>query len=157
MQIENNLIPQRAGAFALQNAYSDRVYSLRMFPGIHREILRFLKEKAYSGLYVEAYGMGGMPFVKHDFIAAIADLVASGMTVLVGTQCRYEGSKLTVYETGLRTIESGALQAYDMTAEAAITKLMWVLGKTEDPEEIRTYFSTSLCGEVSIPDTSGDD
>ena len=149
MQVDRTAIPERKGIFSLENQYSDRVYSLRMFPGIHREVLYYLRDKGYKGLYIEAYGMGGMPFVKHDFIAAIGDLIASGMTVLVGTQCRYEGSNLTVYETGLKAIESGALQARDMTAEAAITKLMWVLGKTSDPAEIRDYFSLSLCGEVT--------
>lgn len=149
MQVDRTAIPERKGIFSLDNQYSDRVYSLRMFPGIHREVLYYLRDKGYKGLYIEAYGMGGMPFVKHDFIAAIGDLIASGMTVLVGTQCRYEGSNLTVYETGLKAIESGALQARDMTAEAAITKLMWVLGKTSDPAEIRDYFSLSLCGEVT--------
>ena len=45
----------------------------------------------------------------------------------------------------------GVLQAYDMTAEAAVTKLMWVLGQTEKPEEIRDYFQTNLVREVTIP------
>ena len=82
MQVDRTAIPERKGIFSLENQYSDRVYSLRMFPGIHREVLYYLRDKGYKGLYIEAYGMGGMPFVKHDFIAAIGDLIASGMTVL---------------------------------------------------------------------------
>ena len=42
------------------------------------------------------------------------------MVILAGSQCRYEGSNLSVYETGRRALESGVLQAYDMTAEAAM-------------------------------------
>ena len=45
-----------------------------------------------------------------------------------------------MYETGLRALNSGVLQAYDMTAEAAVTKLMWVLGQTRDPEQVRELF-----------------
>ncbi len=50
----------------------------------------------------------------------------------------------------LRALESGVLQAYDMTAEAAYTKLMWTLGQTDDPQEIQRYFAKSLAGEVCI-------
>ena len=91
-----------------------------------------------------------MPFLKHDFIGEIRKLTEQGITVLVGTQCRFEGSSLSVYETGRLALEAGVIQAYDMTAAAAVTKLMWVLGQTEDPREIREYFQLNLCGEVTI-------
>ena len=107
-------------------------------------------ENGYRAIYIEAFGLGGMPFIKHDFIGEIQNLTEQGITILVGTQCRYEGSSLSVYETGRRALDAGVLQAYDMTAEAAITKLMWVLGQTEDPNEIREYFQINLCGEVHI-------
>ena len=81
----------------------------------------------------------------------ISSLTRQGMTFLVGTQCRFEGSSLEVYETGRRALEAGVIQAYDMTSEAAVTKLMWVLGQTENQQELKEYFHLSLCGEVSIP------
>lgn len=150
MKFNPSAIPDRKGIFRLQNEYSDKVFALKLFPGIHRDVLRFLEESGYKGLYIEAFGIGGMPFLRHDFTSAIGRLVESGMTVLVGTQCRYEGSNLRIYETGRKALKSGVLEARDMTAEAAITKLMWVLGRTSDPKEIQDYFSLSLCGEVTI-------
>ena len=120
----------------------------QILPG--REILGMYADHGYRAIYIEAFGLGGMPFVKHDFIGEIGRLVEDGITVLIGTQCRFEGRRLSVYETGRRAVEAGVLQAYDMTTEAAVTKLMWVLGQTDDPDEIREYFQLNLCGEVRI-------
>ena len=89
-----------------------------------------------------------MPFLKHDFSGTVEKLIHQGITIVVGTQCPYEGSKMDVYETGRRALEIGVLQAHDMTGEAALTKLMWILGMTENPTEIRDYYSIHIAGEM---------
>ena len=150
MKINEQILPGKKGVFRLQNKYCQEVAVLKLFPGMHREILGMYADHGYRAIYIEAFGLGGMPFVKHDFIGEIGRLVEDGITVLIGTQCRFEGSRLSVYETGRRAVEAGVLQAYDMTTEAAVTKLMWVLGQTDDPDEIREYFQLNLCGEVRI-------
>lgn len=147
MNIDKNAVPERNGLFQLSNSYSTEVCMLKMFPGIHRSLLESLQDQGYKGLYIEAYGIGGMPFLKHDFISTVEKLIKGGMTVVVGTQCRYEGSKMDVYETGRRALEIGALQAHDMTSEAALTKLMWILGMTNNPSEVRDYYSLNIAGE----------
>ncbi|WP_026528611.1 asparaginase [Butyrivibrio sp. VCD2006] len=149
MRIDEKAIPARSGVFHLADSYSTEVCMIKMFPGIHSSFLESLVDQGYKGLYIEAYGIGGMPFVKHDIISTLEKLIASGMTIVVGTQCPYEGSKMDVYETGRRALEIGVLQAHDMTSEAALTKLMWILGMTHDTKEIREYFSLNIAGELS--------
>ena len=151
MKINKRMLQKKKGVFRLQNRYCQDVAVIKMFPGIHREVLQMYAERGYKAFYIEAFGLGGMPFLQHDFISEIRSMTEQGITVLVGTQCRFEGSNLEVYETGRLALDAGAIQTYDMTSEAAVTKLMWVLGQTEDPEEIREYFRLSLCGEVTIP------
>ncbi len=153
LHIRKELLPEKKGVFRVQPDYSDKIFLLKLYPGIDPSILSLLQAQGYKGVYIEGFGLGGMPFLKHDFASAVRDAVDNGMTVLAGSQCPYEGSNLSVYETGLLALRGGVLQAYDMTAEAAVTKLMWVLGQTEKPEEIRDYFQTNLVREVTIPQT----
>ncbi|WP_022761458.1 asparaginase [Butyrivibrio sp. AD3002] len=149
MKIDTAAVPERTGIFKLANSYSDKVCMIKMFPGIHTGFVEAVADQGYKGLYIEAYGIGGMPFLKHDFIGTLDKLIKGGMTVVVGTQCRYEGTKMDVYETGKRALEIGALEACDMTGEAALTKLMWILGMTEDLSEIRDYYSINVAGEIT--------
>ena len=150
MKINEGLIPKKKGVFRLCRAYCPDVAVIKMFPGIHRSLLHMYAENGYKAMYIEAFGLGGMPCLKHDFTEEIRELTDKGIIILIGTQCEYEGSNLSIYETGRKTLDAGALQAHDMTSEAAVTKLMWVLGQTEDPKEIREYFQVNLCGEVFL-------
>lgn len=150
LKVDSRVVPERHGIFKVQSEISDKVAVIKMHPGIKSDILRPIAAAGYKGVYIEAFGLGGMPFREDNFIEALEDLIDQGVAVLVGTQCRYEGSNLNIYETGKRAREIGVMEAYDMTTEAAVTKLMWALGQTEKLDEIREYFKVSLCGEVDI-------
>ena len=79
----------------------------------------------------------------------MARWTALGKIVIMTTQVTNEGSNMSVYEVG-RNIkkEFGLLEAYDMTLEAAVTKTMWILGQTRDPEKIRSLFYQTINRDV---------
>ena len=92
---EKNLV-EKKGIFKPQTEYSDQVALLKLYPGISPEILDMYYEKGYRAVYIEGFGLGGMPFVKNDFTGKVGEVIDRGMLVLAGSQCLYEGSNLAV-------------------------------------------------------------
>ena len=134
----------------LQTEYSDKIAVLKVFPGMDLDIFSFLQDHGYEGVYIEGFGLGGLPFLRNDITAEIRKASERGLPILVGSQCRYEGSNLTVYETGQRILDCGGIPVYDMTQEAVVTKLMWTLGQTKKYDQIRWLFGSDLVGEVTL-------
>ena len=119
-------------------------------PGLEPRIFDALEKMNYRGIVIEAFGMGGLHFIRRDLISKLQMTAEQGITVVVCSQCLYERSDFSIYQTGQKALEQGVLQGFDMTTEAAVTKLMWALGKAEDQKEVRKLFSRSFFGEVVI-------
>lgn len=96
----------------------------------------------YAAVIFQSFGVGGLPGGgSGEFAQAIGRWIRAGKTVLMMTQVPYEGSDMEVYQVGQQVKEHyQVLEAYNMTMEAAVTKLMWILGQTHSPEEIRKLF-----------------
>ena len=100
--------------------------------------------------YFEAFGLGGMHFIRRNLLDALERLTSEGVSVVVVSQCLYDASDLRFYEVGTKLLSCGVISGRDMTTEAAVTKLMWALGQTGDPDGVRRIFATSYCGEISL-------
>ena len=143
---------ERLAPVALKDSLCREVFLLKLIPGTDPAILPLLRKMNYRGIVIEAFGAGGMQFVRTTMLDQLKALTEAGVSVVVCSQCLYDTSDLTINEVGTRLLDCGVISAWDMTTEAVVTKLMWALGQTEDPEEVRRIFRTDYCGEISHAD-----
>ncbi len=147
--LNDSALPEVRGEFSLEDHICSRVFLLKLFPGLDPNIFDLLIQTECRGVVVEAFGAGGLNFLRRDLVSKLKTAVEAGVTVVVCSQCLYERSDFSIYQTGRRALETGVIEARDMTTEAAVTKLMWVLGQTDDPAEIRRLYTADCAGELT--------
>lgn len=138
------------GEPVLNTKINSHVSLVKLFPGFDPNLLFAMVDSGCRGIVIEAYGLGGMNFIRRNMVAAIGKLIRRGIPVVASSQCLYERSDLTKYEVGREALLEGAISACDMTSESAITKLMWALGQGMDVHEIDDFFNTNVAGEVTL-------
>lgn len=121
------------------------IFLLKLAPGMEPDVLDYIGEK-YEGVVIESYGVGGLPFLdKRNFLEKLGALTDNGKIIVIATQVMFEGSDMGIYEVGVKALTKyNVLQAYDMTIESAITKLMWIMAQTKDFVEVKKMFYTRI-------------
>ena len=147
--IDPELLPKRTGPARFCPQISDKVFLLKLTPGLNPAVFDMLAAMGYKGIVVEAFGLGGVN-VLHKGLRGIHRAVEDGISVVITTQCLYDSADLQVYQVGNKLLELGVIQGRDMTSEAAMTKLMWAIGQGMEQEEIAELFRRNLAGEVTV-------
>lgn len=126
------------------------VMVLWLFPGITEEVVKAqLATPGIKAVVLRTFGAGNAPTEKW-FLDLIADAVSRGLIILNVTQCENGGDEQKRYYTGDMLSKAGVISGYDITVEAGVMKLMYLLGKGLTSDQIKQYLSTSLIGEVTI-------
>jgi len=126
------------------------VSALRLFPGISPELVRNVLRPPLQGLVLEAYGVGNGPDQDAEFLAALEEATRRGVVIVDCTQCLEGAVNLGEYATGSALARAGVISGYDMTAEAALTKLYHLFSRGASADVVQREMQRDLRGEVTI-------
>lgn len=122
---------------------------LKLYPGISQKVVStILNIEGLKAIVLETYGSGNAPTDKW-FIDLLKSAIEKGIIIYDVTQCKGGSVDLGKYETSVALEEIGVVGGQDITTEAAITKLMYLLGFKLSKEEVEKLLSISLRGEIS--------
>lgn len=142
--------PEKATAtLEICTRFDPNVVIIRIFPGLAERTLRaMLGIEGIKGVVLETYGSGNAPTAAW-FIDALRETIARGVVVVNVTQCPSGSVDMDIYETGMRMQEIGVVSGYDMTTEAAVTKMMYLAGQNLSRDELAGQVKRSIRGELT--------
>mgnify|MGYP003316784723 CR=1 FL=1 len=153
---EPNLIryPKTSAPLRLRVNTNRNVAVLKLFPGITEEIVHsILSTPNLRGVVLETYGAGNAP--SYDWLyRQLRDAGERGIVIVNKTQCNTGSVEMGRYEVSMNLLKAGVLSGYDITTEALLTKMMYLLGENPtDVEEVKRQLQISLCGEMTTEHT----
>lgn len=142
------LLKPKSKKLLVHREMSDNVMILKIFPGLNPESLAaILGIKNLKAIILETYGSGNAPS-EDWFIELLDKAIKSGLFIVNVTQCSGGSVNMGQYETSTQLREIGVISGKDITTEAAITKLMYLLGQKVSGDVFKTVFETPLRGEM---------
>jgi L-asparaginase len=142
-------LPEPDAALKVSKKIDNNIVILKLFPGISAKAVKAITEiEGLKAIVLETFGAGNGP-IDPDLFASLKNAIQRGIIILNVTQCNSGSVKQGRYQTGSAFKSMGIIGGADLTTEAAVTKLMYLLGEYEKPEEIKKLLPLSLRGELT--------
>jgi len=133
----------------IHRSFDNNVAILKLFPGMGKDFVRsVMSTKGLKAIIIETYGSGNAPTYKW-FLDEIRGFIKNGGIILNVTQCHGGSVEMGLYETSRQMLEAGVISGKDITSEASVTKLMHLLSRYNNRDEIIENLSIPLAGEIS--------
>jgi len=129
-----------------KNGFEDNIVCLTLIPGLTSKVITDLLDNGIAGIILRAYGSGDIPY---DLLDALTLAQKKHVPVIVTTQCPGGATIMGLNDVGLKALETGVIQAFDMCMEAISTKLMWLLKQRTPYKKMKKMMEKNLVGEVN--------
>ena len=126
--------------FRLHDALDERVAVIRLYPGMKPITIDAHIASGYRGIILEGYGCGSVPGddAEESFLPSLDRARTRACTIVLTTQCIYDGADLSHYEVGVRAAQLGALAGGSLPIEALYARLMQRLAETPEGETVKS-------------------
>ncbi|MBC7616498.1 MAG: asparaginase [Pedobacter sp.] len=144
----NYILPYPAGEFKIYTHLNPNIGVLKMYPGITELAVKAITESDVDAIILEAFGSGNTTTATW-FINCLEKAIARDKIIIDISQCKGGSVQLGVYETSRKLQEMGIVSGYDMTFEATVTKLMFLMGQNLPSAEVKRLMEVSIAGELT--------
>ncbi|MFD0752188.1 asparaginase [Mucilaginibacter calamicampi] len=145
----NDIRQPKDAPLTVHNNLTNDVAVLKLYPGIGPKVVEAILGADVRGIVMETFGAGNTA-TDQWFIDLLKQAIDSGKVIVDISQCKVGTVELGRYETSKQLKDIGVANGYDMTYEAAVTKMMYLLGQSTDPKEVKELMEVDLRGELTV-------